>query len=212
MGTGLAKWRGKCVAVPPLQERWCHVCIAYVLVISYGCVDNRCLRIAVSVYRIDRGGIWDRPIPQTKVSGPCSTTAKSEHMPQPAYNNSCWSQVVRCSQMPFVFSLVRRFLFLSRGSPICSALFLKLHLKITNFFICIIHAQTLLHIKHYGNESYLKCSYGNFSYTGESPHATPNANKDGWRRGKKLPHRHSHHLSQYSAPHYNMQIRDMCSV
>jgi hypothetical protein len=50
---------------------------------------------------------------------------------------------------------------------------------------------------------------GNFNYRGESPNAT--RNNDWWRCGRKLPQRHSHHLSQ-STPHYNMQIRDMCSV
>jgi hypothetical protein len=55
-------------------------------------------------------------------------------MPLPAYNNLCGLQLrVRWSPTPFVFSLVRQFLFLSRGSPICNALFFKLIFKNNKF-------------------------------------------------------------------------------
>jgi hypothetical protein len=43
-----------------------------------------------------------------------------------------------------VFQLVRQFLFLSRGSPICSALFLKLTSKNDTFPFCITACSNLL--------------------------------------------------------------------
>jgi hypothetical protein len=108
-------------------------------------------------------------------------------MPQPAYNNLCWLQVESDE--------ARRHLYFHwsvniSGSPICSALFFKLIFKNNyNFFICIIVCSDTIN-KIFGNESYFK----NFNYRGESPNVTPN--KDWWRRGRKLPQRHSHHLSQ----------------
>jgi hypothetical protein len=61
-------------------------------------------------------------------------------------DNLCRPQVVRWSPTPFVFSLVRQFLFLSRGSPIFSALFFKLIFKNNKFLYLyyISYAQTLL--------------------------------------------------------------------
>jgi hypothetical protein len=55
------------------------------------------------------------------------------------------------------------------GKPICSALFLKLIFKNNTFLY--LYYRMLRH--YYGNESYLKFSYGNFSYRGESPNAIP---------------------------------------
>jgi hypothetical protein len=57
---------------------------------------------------------------------------------------------------------------ISRRSPICSALFFKLIFK-NNKFLYLYYRM----LRHFGNESYFKCSYGNFNYRGESPNATP---------------------------------------
>jgi hypothetical protein len=83
---------------------------------------------------------------------------------------------------------------ISRGGSICSALLSKLIFKKTiNVFICIIVCSDTIN-KNFGNESYFKFSYGKFNYRGESPNATPN--KDWWRWGRRMPQRHSYHLSQ----------------
>jgi hypothetical protein len=61
-------------------------------------------------------------------------------MPQPAYNNLCWPQVEsdEARRHLYLFSLVRQFLFLSRGSPICSAIFFKLILKNNKFLYFVL--------------------------------------------------------------------------
>jgi hypothetical protein len=59
--------------------------------------------------------------------------------------------------------------------------------------ICIIVCSDTIN-KNFGNESYFIFTYGHFNYRGESPNATPN--KDWWRWGRRLPQRHSHHMSQ----------------
>jgi hypothetical protein len=71
-----------------------------------------------------------------------TNTVTSEHMPQPAYLNLCWSQVESDEarrhlyfqwSVNFYFYHGGQFLFLSRGSPICSALFFKLTFKNNKF-------------------------------------------------------------------------------
>jgi hypothetical protein len=89
---------------------------------------------------------------------------------------------------------------ISRGSPICSALFFKLIFK-NNKFLYLYYRMLRHYYKNFGNESYFKFSYGNFNYRAESPNATPN--QDWWSQPSSVP---------VCAPHYNMQIRDMCSV
>jgi hypothetical protein len=87
------------------------------------------------------------------------------------------------------FSLVQQFLFLSRGSPICSALFLKLTLKNDTFIY-------LYYSKHFGNASYFKFPYGYYSYTRESPTVPPNdvAASTYGRRGGTLLVLYDHHI------------------
>jgi hypothetical protein len=60
------------------------------------------------------------------------------------------------------------------GKPYLQRPFLKLTFKTINFFICVIVYSDTINNKNFGNESYFKFVYGNFSYTGESPNATPN--------------------------------------
>jgi hypothetical protein len=61
----------------------------------------------------------------------------------------------------YCFSFARQFLFLSRGSPICSALFSKLY---------ILYSDTNKQL----NASYFKFPHGNYSYARESPTLPPN--------------------------------------
>jgi hypothetical protein len=59
MGTGLA-WRKYVPGICMSTDVSVACIIAYVMVISHVCVDNRCAGISME------SGIWDRPIPQTK--------------------------------------------------------------------------------------------------------------------------------------------------
>jgi hypothetical protein len=114
-------------------------------------------------------------------------------MPQPAYDNLCWPQVESDE--------ARRHLYFHWSVNISGKPYLQRP--------CIIVCSDIIN-KDFGNESYFKFSSGNFNYRGESPNATPN--KDWWRWGRRLPQRHSHHLSESARLNIIMQIRDMCSV
>jgi hypothetical protein len=94
-------------------------------------------------------------------------------MPQPAYNNLCWSQVESDEARRHLhFQWYVNFCFYLGEALFAAPSFSKLHLKTINFFICIIVCSGTIN-KNFGNESYFKFCYGNFSYTGESSNATP---------------------------------------
>jgi hypothetical protein len=58
-----------------------------------------------------------------------------------------------CRPTPFVFVLVRQFLFLSRGSPICSALFFKLIFKLV-WLTIVSHINEIISQYEWDSKSY----------------------------------------------------------
>jgi hypothetical protein len=89
---------------------------------------------------------------------------------------------------------------ISRGRPICSALFFKLIFKNNNFFICIIvYAQTLL--TRTSEMRLILNFYTEISIIEGNPQTLPQIRIDDVEATSCL-----------NEPHCNMQIRDMCSV